>query len=83
MRGQSGRRCAVAYITKEDLIARVQYKRETLEKAEALIIRAMKGEHVDLRPGCSVRDLDKDVLKLRRELEALEKRLETRLARQG
>ena len=59
-----------------NLAERIERKKEDLQKAEALVDRAMKGGPVDLRPGCSVRSLDKDVLKLRRELETMESRLE-------
>ena len=55
-----------------------EWKKEELERAEELMERAMKGEDTRLRPGRSIRDLDKDILKLRRELKKLQERSEGR-----
>lgn len=61
-----------------NLKERIEWKHKELDRAESLLSRVFNGEDVRLRPGRSAKDLDRDVLKLRRELKSLKKRYEKR-----
>lgn len=55
-----------------ELQRELDYEREKLEKAEALMDKAFKGEPVELMPGRSMRDLDMDIRKSRKTVIRLE-----------
>lgn len=52
--------------------------KQRLEHAESLMDKVLRGEPVKLRVACTVTDLDKDILKLRKQVTDLEVRISVR-----